>query len=404
MNMLLREMFNNNIDKLVRPEVHILHKPWPAFQVYGCIGLALAILLAMVLVIYQGLSPWIMLIIVLVALFTFFAQVIITKILIGEEDIVYYRHEIAVIAIAALFLWIVRQPILPYLDATLLGVGMFAACGRIGCLMVGCCHGRPHKWGVCYGEKHAAAGFPSCYVGVRLFPSQILESFAMLSIVLVGSALIISRHPAGTSLTWYVVSYDAWRFYNEFMRGDAERLYFRGFSEAQWCSLLLMCAVVLAELSGVLAFYPWHIVATACLVCTMIAVALDRRLRRTISHQLLHPYHVKEVADVLERVSTVSAKNIAVDRTSLGIQLSVGKMESETGYVCHYALSQQQGDMTEEIAGCIAKLILQLKHPINSSKPVQGQQGIFHLLIDASQESEPPVHQARLSRVGIEVV
>src|SRR5258707_9303091 len=94
-NMLLHTVFNSNLDKLVRPEIRLLRRPWSTFQVCGYTGLALAILLSMTLVIYQHLSPLVMLGIILAAVLTFFAQAIITKIILGEEDLVYYRHEIA---------------------------------------------------------------------------------------------------------------------------------------------------------------------------------------------------------------------------------------------------------------------------------------------------------------------
>src|SRR2546423_11236515 len=207
----------------------------------------------------------------------------------------------AVMSVAALLLWLVRQPILRYLDATLLGVGIFLACGRIGCLMVGCCHGRPHSWGVCYRQEHAAAGFESCYVGVRLFPSQALESVWVFSIVLVGSLLVLSHHQPGTALAWYVITYDIGRFSFEFMRGDAERPYLWGFSEAQWVSIMLMCVLVCLEFFGVLPFQLWHLVATVCVAVIMVVVALRRRLRKIPMHELLHPYHVKEIAEVLRR-------------------------------------------------------------------------------------------------------
>ena len=402
--MLLTEVLNNNLDRLARPEIYTYRRSWPAFQVCGYTGLALAILLSMTLVIYQHLSPFIMLGIILVAVLTFFAQAILTKLLIGEEELVYYRHEIAVIAIATLFLWIVRQPILPYLDATLIGVGIFLACGRVGCLMVGCCHGRPHSWGVCYRQEHATAGFESCYVGVRLFPSQVIESFWVFSIVLVGSLLVLSNHQPGTALAWYVVTYDLGRFNFEFMRGDGERPYLWGFSEAQWISMTLMCLIVVAELYGILPFQLWHALATLCVVSTMTVVAVRRRLQKTPVHQLLHPHHIKEVAEVLQHEIDITSMDLDVRRTSLAIQLSAGMIKGETGDIRHYTLSQQQGDMTEETSKILAKLIVQLKHPFNSYKVIKGRQGIYHLLIDASQESEPPVHQARLSRVGIEVV
>ena len=392
--MLLRTVLNTSLDKLVRPEIHTYRRPLASFQICGYTGLALAVFLSMTLVIYQHLSPFIMLGIILVAVLTFFAQAIITKIIIGEEDLVYYRHEIAVIFMAALFLWIIHQPILPYLDATLLGVGIFLACGRVGCLMVGCCHGRPHNWGVCYREEHARAGFAPCYVGVRLLPSQAIESFWVLCTVLVGSSFVLSNQPAGTALAWYIVTYDLGRFNFEFMRGDVERPYLLGFSEAQWISMTLMCVIVVAELYGVLPFQLWHALATFCVAGTITVVALRRRLQKTPVHQLLHPYHIKEVAELLKQVTDITSMDIDVRRTSLAIQLSASMIKGETGNIRHYTLSQQQGDMTEETSKILAKLIVQLKHPFNSYKVIMGRQGIFHLLIDTSEETESPVHQA----------
>lgn len=409
--MLLRDIWNSNLDKLVCPAVCIHHRPLPTFQVCGYIGLVLAILLAMTLVIiYQHLSPFVMLGIILAAVLTFFAQIFITKIITGEEDLVYYRHEIAVMTVAALLLWMLRQPILLYLDATLLGVGLFLACGRIGCLMVGCCHGRPYHWGVCYREKHAAAGFPSYYVGVRFFPIQAVESLWVFSIVCAGTFFVLSRHPAGTALAWYVVTYDIGRFCFEFVRGDRERPYLWGFSEAQWISLILMCAVVLAEVFGILALYPWHIVAMAFLICTMIVVALDRCLRRRVSYKLLHPHHMKEVAEAIELVAQTTADwnlgfrqdTVHVGRTSLGIQISASEIPKGASSIHHYALSHQNGSIPEEMVRVLTRLILQLKHPGSSSELLTGQHGVFHLLVHASREDNEDVHDNAPYTVGID--
>src|SRR4030095_5821531 len=110
-----------NLDKLVRPEIHVFHRPWPAFQVCGYIGLALAILLATILIIHLGLLLWVLTWVALAAVDTVFALVMITKIITCEERIIYYPHEIAVMVVAAILLWLSRQPILPYLDVTILG-------------------------------------------------------------------------------------------------------------------------------------------------------------------------------------------------------------------------------------------------------------------------------------------
>jgi hypothetical protein len=150
----------------------------------------------MSLVTYLGLSPLVLVWLVLTAVLTFLALAMVTKIITGEENLIYYHHEIAVMVVAACLLNLLYQPVLPYLDITILGLGTFLAFGRVGCLMVGCCHGRPHGRGVCYRAEHAAAGFTPYLVGVRLFPIQAVESVWVFSIVVVGvclSRVVISR-------------------------------------------------------------------------------------------------------------------------------------------------------------------------------------------------------------------
>ena len=51
-------------------------------------------------------------------------------------------------------------PVLPYLDLTCLGLGIFLVCGRQGCLMVGCCHGKPCGWGI--GRQSSSRSVRRC--------------------------------------------------------------------------------------------------------------------------------------------------------------------------------------------------------------------------------------------------
>jgi hypothetical protein len=203
----------------------------------------------------------------------------------------------------------------------------------------------------------------------------------------------LSNHQPGTALAWYVITYDIGRFSFEFMRGDVDRPYLWGFSEAQWVSIMLMCALVCAEFFGVLPFQVWHLIATGFVAVTMIVVALRRLFQRIPILQLLHPYHIKEVAEVLLRIANAVSAGIHVEHTSLGIQVSASVIKSETGNIRHYALSHQQGNMSEETAKIAAKLILQLKHPSASSKLIKGNRGVFHLLIDVSHEADKHVYQ-----------
>jgi Prolipoprotein diacylglyceryl transferase len=393
---LLREAFNGNLDQVVRPRIHIYHLSWSAYQVCGYTGLMLAIVLAITLVTYRELSPWVMAGLAVSAMLTFLGLVMATKIVTGEETIIYYHHEIAVMIVAALVLWLLRLPIVPYLDVTILGVGCFLTCGRVGCLMVGCCHGRPHGWGICYRQEHADAGFTPYFVDVRLFPIQAVESLCVFVIVLVGSGFVLSGYPVGTTLAWYSVAYGMGRFWFEFMRGDPERPYYWGFSQAQWISLLLMCGVVSAELSGVLPFYLWHTVATAFIVLLIISISVRRHYQNTPNYQLGHPRHIKEVAEALQMVSHYAAESTAnktlepiphihVARTSLGIRISGSPISGEAGSIRHFALSSQNGMMTEEAAGIVADLIHKLKYPSESLKLIRGNRGVFHLLIQPAK-------------------
>src|SRR5262249_46458556 len=147
-----------------------------AFQLCGGGGFVCAVALALLLVSWQGLPLWIMTTLVLSSVLTFFALAMMTKMVSGTEQLTYHHHEIAVLGVAIIVLALLREPILSYLDGTILGAGAFLMCGRIGCLMAGCCHGRPCRWGLRYREEHADAGFTPYYVGVPLFPVQALES------------------------------------------------------------------------------------------------------------------------------------------------------------------------------------------------------------------------------------
>ncbi len=400
------DLLNRHLDKLVRLEMRLLHRPRPAFQVCGYTGLTLAIILSLILASVRGLSPVVIAALILAAVLTFFGLVMATKIITGEERIIYYHHEIAVMIVAALLLRLFGQPVLPYLDLTILCIGLFLVCGRIGCLMVGCCHGRPHRWGVCYRKEHADAGFTPYFVGVRIFPVQAVESLWVFCIVTTGVAFVLNGRPAGAALAWYVVTYDLGRFCFEFLRGDPDRSYLWGFSQPQWISLMLMCGVVWAETAGVLPFHLWHVVATACLALAMTAIVLARRFSGTARHRLLHPRHVREVAEALSLVpiratgtkaagqwTVLPRKNsipIHIGCTSLGIQISGGNVGGAAGGTYHYTLSCRDGGMTEETARILAGLILQLRQAISAGAFVKGNRNVFHLLLDPVGEQEAP--------------
>ena len=392
--------FDSYLDRLVRPDIHIAQLSRSTFQVFGYSGLALAVVLAMSLVLQLGLSPLIMAGVIIAAVATFFALAMATKIVIGEERLIYYHHEIAIVLVAALLLWLLDRPVLPYLDMTVLGIGTFLTFGRIGCLMVGCCHGRPHRFGVCYGEAHAHAGFTPHYVGVRLFPIQAVESVWVLGTVLVGIAMVLLDFPAGAAMAWYIIVYDIGRFFFEFIRGDADRHYWKEFSEGQWTSVLLMVIVVALERSGRIPYESWHLGATVALLLTMVAVTVRRRFQKTPKYRLLNPCYVREIAQALDRtpgrefqttapgLSGSKAPLIAVQDTSAGIRISASRHLQDGCPVHHVALSCRDGHLTREVAQTVAEVIQTIKWPLCIMNLLEGEKGAYHLLFKERSSGE----------------
>ncbi len=265
---------NRIFDRAVHPRLRVGRRSWSRYMVCGYTGLALAIALAMGLATATGLSRWLIAGNVLAAVVAYLLVANVTRLVTGEKQLTYYHHEVAVLALVAGLDRLSGQPVLPYLDISIVAVGMFLACGRVGCLMSGCCHGRPWPWGVRYGDEHARAGYRRAFMDARLFPVQALESALVLAIVTAGSALVLGNAEAGAALSLYVAGYGAGRFALEFLRGDPDRRHLLRVSEAQWTSAGSALALVAAEAAGLLAFHPWHAAVAAALTAAALAVAV----------------------------------------------------------------------------------------------------------------------------------
>jgi hypothetical protein len=190
-----------------------------------------------------------------------------------------YHYQIVAVIFTVAVLRVLGEPVLPYLDILVVGLIVYQAFGRVGCLMAGCCHGRPSSFGVRYGREHVATGYVYFVQGVRLFPVQLFESLVL--VLLAAGALFIfyqSDQP-GEIVAFYIVGYGIGRFALEFMRGDAGRLHFAGFSEPQWTALGLTVAVVTLELAGILPFHRWHAGALLLMTSAVGILVIVGRVR-----------------------------------------------------------------------------------------------------------------------------
>ncbi len=387
--MYLNQTFNHYLNKLTHPQTRLVPKRWSPFHFFGGLGVTWGTILMLFLAWRLNLSLLVIGGLVPVAVLILLGLTMLTKIIAGAERIINYHHQIAVIVVTAGLLWLLGRPILPYLDLIMLGMGLFIALGRMACVQVGCCHGRPHRWGVCYGPAHVEEGFPPYLAGVRLFPVPAVESLWVLGIVVGGTIFVLWGSPPGAVLAWHLVAYGLGRFCFEFWRGDPQRPYWWGFSEAQWIALLSVWVVVGLELAGVLPRQGWHTGAAVGLTLAVISIAGWRRVQPTPRHRLLHARHIKEVAEAIDNLSLSlanPANTIQMATTSSGVQLSVGQLEQGGKFFRHYTLSGQDDMLAGTSAKTLAGLIIQLRHPDSSGEIIEGrQQGVFHLVL---QEAE----------------
>lgn len=360
----------------VHPSIVVFGRPFHGFRACGVAGIVLATALSATLIDVAGLSFEVAAGLLASGLVTFFVLAMATKLLTGNETLIYYHHEIAILMVAAAVLSAWGRPVLQYLDLNALWLGVFLSCGRCGCLAVGCCHGRPHHWGVRYNEAHATEGFPAAYVGVRLFPVQALESLIVTAIVIAGAVLFIQGRLAGTVLSTYVVTYSAARIGLEELRGDAVRPYWRGFSEGQWTSLALIASVLLAEWQGRLPFSAWHFGLGATAVLAMLWLATARRRQRAAEH----PRHAFELAAILETAKT-ARPDLPVQRTSQTVGVSTQPLGEQ---LILYSLSRIDRQMSSSEARAISRLIMNIACLRGRPELLRGNHSIFHLIVRAA--------------------
>jgi phosphatidylglycerol:prolipoprotein diacylglycerol transferase len=152
---------------------------------------------------------------------------------------VFYGGLISAVLVA---LWLVRRYGLPtWTTADLFapGIALGHVIGRLGCLLAGCCYGRPADvpWAITFTDPVAAAnvGTP---LGVPLHPTQLYDAGAELLIMLL--LLVTERRGRtfpGRTFWLYILLYGVSRFAIEFYRGD-DRGSLMGLSTSQFISII----------------------------------------------------------------------------------------------------------------------------------------------------------------------
>jgi Prolipoprotein diacylglyceryl transferase len=361
-----------NLDRIPHTHLWIAGSRHGAFYIVGWSGFWLAAALTLSLTAVRGLSVALQAAIALAAAAVYFSIVALVRRRTGREVLVYYHHILAFLAVAAGLAALAGEPVLDYLDITACGLALFTAVARIGCLMVGCCHGQAASRGIAYGPEHRRYGIPGYLVGQHLIPVQAIESAGCAVLAVAGTAAVLAGAPPGTSFTLFIAGYALLRFGLEWFRGDLGRRYAHGLSEAQWISLALAVAVGAASATGVLPDGPFAVIPAGILLAVALATTAGWFPRRG---ELLAPAHVTELARRLGRLELSRPDRVITTVTSRGLKVSIG----ETGAHAHYTLSART-PLSEEGERRVVRLVLWICSDASDPELIHGGAGALHVV------------------------
>src|SRR6187431_1375584 len=135
---------------------------------------------------------------------------------------VFYGGLIAAVTVALIYLRRHRLPLWTTTDVFAPGIALGHVVGRMGCLLAGCCFGRPTSvpWAITFTDPVAAAnvGTP---LGIPLHPTQLYEAGA--EFLILGIVLFMEKRGRGfpgRTFWGYMFLYAVSRFIIEFYRGD----------------------------------------------------------------------------------------------------------------------------------------------------------------------------------------
>jgi prolipoprotein diacylglyceryltransferase len=386
---------NQLLDTIPRTRFGRATREVPAFRTCGVVGYYLAVLVAMGGGLLAGVSLLVMAVVALVCAASFFVYVYVRRWLTGREtlellDQVWFAELCTAGALLA-----IGVPLLPYLDVLAVALCPFLAAGRVGCTLVGCCHGRPSSIGFVYGEEHVRDGFPGYLAGVRLFPVPALEA-AGLALIGLSGLLALPFAPAGHVFAWFLIAYAVLRFGLEWLRGDV-RLQWLGLSKPQWMALVEFGIGLWIAGGAGSGFQLGDVLLVGVLVAALV-VALVARRTFELRPRLLASVHLRELWEATAAPAGPNGVGLPVvplRATSLGVSLGVSPADSEYDAVLHVSLSLPEGRRD------LALLCELAAHAFPRLLPEAGRAsaaGVLHLRVPAGPA--PDVDLEAAERLG----
>lgn len=102
--------------------------------------------------------------------------------------------------------------------------------GRVGCFFAGCCYGK---------VTHSFLGVKFPYLSEPVYPTQLYEAAFLFIMFGVCSYLLLKKN-FRHNLSLWLISYGIFRFFIEFLRGDARGSFIPGLSPSQFWSIIMV--------------------------------------------------------------------------------------------------------------------------------------------------------------------
>lgn len=368
-----------SLDKFIRPELTLGGKSYPAYQVCGFWGIFAGFAWMLVLASQRGLELPITAGLVLLAYLVFLGISWLNQVLFGYERLAMLEQVWIILLVGAGCLALAGRPVFAYLDILGVSLSLAISFGRVGCLLAGCCHGKPAKFGVCYGPAYEEHGMPGYLAQARLFPLQLLEA-GILAILALGGSWLALRPGwlAGETLAGVWIGYCLVRFITEFARGDAHRPYLGSLSLNQWLCLGTVSsgAVLLQALSSPLFGPAWLAVGLLVGLASMKMIAdwrsglpdLDSPRFLVLLQRARWRMQDKQVQD---------AQTVVLEELPGGLR--IGLSRSDAGW--HYSFSRTGRALQRVQAHALAQ-DLALLHGAELTPALQeSQPGVFHCFL-----------------------
>jgi phosphatidylglycerol---prolipoprotein diacylglyceryl transferase len=153
--------------------------------------------------------------------------------------LVYYGGLIGAIIFGAIYISWKKMPFWKTADVLAPSIALGSFFGRIGCLLNGCCYGRPTNlpWAITFTNPQAQE-ISNTPLNVPLHPTQIYDGLLNLVLYVFLAWLFRRKKFDGEIFATYLICYAITRSVVECFRGDYSGLHYHlGLTPAQWVSV-----------------------------------------------------------------------------------------------------------------------------------------------------------------------